>query len=171
MRGRFLEEWPLTSPLTDVKYSKDPLGSALIVLEPSCQLAGQTSPCSSCTCRMSIERRISCQATRTTYCELESFNEPNGFIDGTTNRQIVHGDLPGIFLKNLESPELLVNTGEIPHLKILLGSMMNKPRNAMPSSSFRTPYSREIFMFLSATRGSLRSGPRPPSFRGWFAQE
>ena len=29
------------------KYSSEPLGSALIVLLPSCQLAGQTSPCSS----------------------------------------------------------------------------------------------------------------------------
>lgn len=55
MRARFLgfapfaSAWPL-APLADAveKYSKEPFGSALIVLLPSCQFAGQTSPCSSC---------------------------------------------------------------------------------------------------------------------------
>ena len=47
----FASAWPLVplAPLAaDEKYSREPLGSALMVLPPSCQFAGQTSPCSSC---------------------------------------------------------------------------------------------------------------------------
>ena len=43
-RARFLLTFPFS---TLAKYSSEPLGSAFIVLEPSLQLAGQTSPCSS----------------------------------------------------------------------------------------------------------------------------
>ena len=50
-RGRFLLTFPLAAaaswPSTEAKYSSEPLGSAFIVLSPSFQLAGQTSPCSS----------------------------------------------------------------------------------------------------------------------------
>ena len=50
-RGRFLLTFPFAAaacwPSTDSKYSSEPLGSAFIVLPPSFQLAGQTSPCSS----------------------------------------------------------------------------------------------------------------------------
>ena len=47
-RARFLLTFPF-APLasTLAKYSSEPLGSAFIVLEPSLQFAGQTSPCSS----------------------------------------------------------------------------------------------------------------------------
>ena len=43
-RARFLLTFPFS---TLEKYSSEPLGSAFIVLLPSLQLAGQTSPCSS----------------------------------------------------------------------------------------------------------------------------
>lgn len=39
---------PLAPLVADEKYSREPLGSALMVFPPSCQFAGQTSPCSSC---------------------------------------------------------------------------------------------------------------------------
>ena len=48
-RARFLLTFPFAPEASTLeKYSSEPLGSALIVLLPSCQLAGQTSPCSSC---------------------------------------------------------------------------------------------------------------------------
>ncbi len=56
------------------------------------------------------------------------------------------------------------------NLRVPLGSIMNKPRKAMPASSSKTPYSREICIFLSAMRGRARSGPRPPCFLGCEAQ-
>ena len=48
-RARFLLTFPFASlASTLAKYSSEPFGSAFIVLLPSFQFAGQTSPCSSC---------------------------------------------------------------------------------------------------------------------------
>ena len=46
MRGRFLAP-SVPLGLTAEKYSFEPLGSAFMDLEPSCQFAGQTPPSSS----------------------------------------------------------------------------------------------------------------------------
>ena len=48
-RARFLLTFPFAPEASTLeKYSSEPLGSAFIVLLPSVQFAGQTSPCSSC---------------------------------------------------------------------------------------------------------------------------
>lgn len=106
------------------KYSRLPLGSAFMPLEPAFQLAGQTSPNSSVNWKAWTRRTVS------------STLRPTG-------------------------RSLTVIWRRTP-----LGSMMKRPRRATPWSSSRTPYLRLMAWFLSAIRGSFRSGPRPPCLRG-----
>jgi hypothetical protein len=96
VRRRFFED-PFASPfvpaLADAKYSSDPWVSALMVWEPSVQLAGQTSPCLSygitlwLIIKFSVRQDIS-------YRELECLEQANGLVDRAADRKIVDGNLP-----------------------------------------------------------------------------
>jgi hypothetical protein len=82
----------LASGEASEKYSRDPLGSALIVLPPSVQLAGHTSPYLSWAERISLGRR--CQRCEETNGELEGLDQTDGLFDGTTDGQVIDGYLP-----------------------------------------------------------------------------
>ena len=86
----------LTFPFSTLeKYSSEPLGSAFIVLEPSLQLAGQTSPYFSCRMRIAHVRHVAetTKRTRDTYDELERLDETDGLVDGAADGEVVDGDL------------------------------------------------------------------------------
>ena len=163
VRGRFLEE-PFAPPfcpaLTDAKYSSDSWVSALMVLDPSVQFAGQTSPCLSYITASLGFRYASISRT-------VNWNALSKRIVSSTERPTGRS-LTVICLGNDVNSDFPRRKDA--NLRVPLGSIMNKPRKAIPASSSKTPYSREICIFLSAMRGRARSGPRPPCFLGCEAQ-
>ena len=76
--------------LTAEKYSSEPFGSAFIVLLPSVQLAGHTSPCFSCG---HSERADNTGDTGGTYDELEGLDEADRLVDGAADGEVVDRDL------------------------------------------------------------------------------
>ena len=73
------------------KYSSEPFGSAFIVLPPSFQLAGHTSPCFSCT---SISIHVCTQREEgETHDELERLDEADRLVDGAADGEVVDRDL------------------------------------------------------------------------------
>ena len=91
-RLRFTAAEPLGPAFAVEKYSSEPLGSAFIVASPSCQLAGQTSPCSSY--HLKFELRGKGDKSKRAYGELEGFDETNGLLDRASNRKVINSDLP-----------------------------------------------------------------------------
>lgn len=75
------------------------------------------------------------QALFVAYRKLEGLNEANGFVDRAANWEVVDGDLS-------VKTKLRINIKKgtrFTDRRIPLGSMMNSPRSAIPSSSIRTP--------------------------------